>query len=43
MSIGNKLDNKELMFLQEILNFTSILVIIILLQIMRKKNRIVNQ
>ena len=40
MSLGNKLKNERLMSIQSILNLISIFLIIILLQILRKKQRL---
>ena len=40
MSLGNKLKNDDLMYIQSILNLISIFGIIILLQILRKKQRL---
>ena len=37
MSLGNKLDNENLMFIQRILNLITTLMIIIMLSIMRRK------
>ena len=40
MSLGNKLKNERLMLIQSLLNLISIFLIIILLQILRKKQRL---
>ena len=41
MSLGNKLKNERLMIIQSLLNLISIFLIIILLQILRKKQRLI--